>query len=110
MKKILIVDDEYNTTASIAIGMKRYGFHVETANNGTEGLEKIQEQEFDYVVCDIEMPGMNGWELSSKISTICPSIKIIFMTAVLKPNVALNISKSPILIKPFELKELISLL
>lgn len=110
MLKILIVDNEHNSTEALAIGVKRYGYYVETANSGEEGLLKIKNTKFDYVLCDIDMPEMDGWEFTSKIYSICKEIKIIYMTALLRGRVHKKFSKFPLLIKPFKLNELITLL
>ena len=110
MLKILIVDDEHNSTESLAIGVKRYGYYVDTANSGEEGLAKLKNTKFDYVLCDIDMPEMNGWEFASKIYSIYKEIKIIYMTALLRGKIHTKFSKFPLLIKPFKLNELITIL
>jgi len=110
MLKILIVDNEPNSTESLSIGIRRYGFYVETANSGQEGLQKISQTKFDFVVCDIDMPEMDGWELFTKIQERYPDITMIFMTALLRKNYKTPFNKQPLLIKPFQLQELVQLL
>ena len=66
-QKILLIDDEINFLKSIAIGLKKYGLSVVTATNGNEGFVKFKNEEFDYVVCDINLPDTTGWEVASKI-------------------------------------------
>jgi len=62
-KKILIVDDEPFILKSLTFVLKREGFHVESATDGLEAKEKIQQLKPDIVFLDIMMPKMNGMEV-----------------------------------------------
>ncbi|MBL7066335.1 MAG: response regulator [Candidatus Marinimicrobia bacterium] len=110
MKKILIVDDQPTSTEPIAIGLRKYGYYAESANNGKEGLLKIKNGKFDYVLCDIDMPEMNGWEFASNVSLVYSDINFIFMTAGLRGKVKEGFKKFPFLIKPFDFEKLVELL
>lgn len=66
-KRILIVDDSL-TTRTIAINtLNAVGFKTKTAVNGQQAWDIIQKQDFDCIVTDIQMPKMNGFELTKKI-------------------------------------------
>ena len=109
MKKILIVDDQLNSTESIAIGLRKYGYYAESANSGKEGLLKVKNGKFDYVLCDINMPEMDGWEFANKAKAFT-SADFIFITADSRTNKKTEFSSYSLLIKPIELSSIIELL
>ena len=59
-KRILIVDDEENMRHMLKTMLTRYGYAVDTAKDGEQGLSKIAGQRFDFILCDVKMPQMNG--------------------------------------------------
>jgi two-component system, NtrC family, response regulator AtoC len=59
-KSILIIDDEENMRHMLKTMLGRYGYAINTAHDGAEGLEKISEQQFDFILCDVKMPRMDG--------------------------------------------------
>ena len=83
IKRLLIVDDEEALTFSlyqifINVPMK---CEVLTASNGDEALVKIEKGQFDLVITDIAMPGINGLDLLSMIKAKHPLTKVIVITA-----------------------------
>lgn len=68
-KKILVVDDSITTRTMEATILEAHGHFVQTAVNGFEAWQRLQNEEFDIVVSDIEMPVMNGFELTKKIKS-----------------------------------------
>lgn len=78
---ILIVDDNEDLLQTFAMILKRRGFCVETADNGTSAVDKFKEQDFDVTLMDIVMPKMNGVEAFKKIKEIQPGAPVILMTA-----------------------------
>lgn len=66
-KKILVVDDEPDITASIKNGLTRNGFEVDAFNDPTDALEKYSAGKYDLLLLDIRMPKMNGFELYREI-------------------------------------------
>ena len=63
MKRILIVDDEPHIIRVVKLSLTRQGYHVDTARNGEEGLEKLHAQSYDVVITDIQMPRMTGKQM-----------------------------------------------
>ena len=61
--KILVVDDSQTVRTLLSFILKSNGFEVESAINGVDALEKIYKDEFDLVVCDVNMPKMDGLTL-----------------------------------------------
>ncbi|MCK4893312.1 MAG: response regulator [Calditrichia bacterium] len=83
IKRLLIVDDEEALTFSlyqIFINVKME-CEVLTASSGNEALTKIEQGEFDLVITDIAMPGINGLDLLSIIKGKHPMTKVIIITA-----------------------------
>ena len=66
-KSVLIVDDSPVIRNSLCFLLETEGFHVHTASNGLEGLEKIQAAQFDTIIVDINMPKMHGYDLIKEI-------------------------------------------
>jgi two-component system, NtrC family, response regulator HydG len=78
---ILIVDDNEDLLQTFAMILKRRGFCVQTAGNGTSAVDKFKEQSFDVTLMDIVMPEMNGVEAFKKIKEMQPGAPVILMTA-----------------------------
>jgi two-component system, sensor histidine kinase and response regulator len=62
MNSILVIDDKEEIRTLIKAVLSNYGFSVMEANNGQRGVQMLRDQKPDLVVCDINMPGMNGYE------------------------------------------------
>ena len=75
--RILVIDDERSFVSGLAQILRRDGYTVDTADNGTAGLAQLQAHRYDVLLCDLRMPGLNGPELytiSCCISILtCPS-------------------------------------
>lgn len=80
MLKILYVEDDQGFRIPITGVLKNEGYHVEIAEDGIEALEKYQDNNFDLVITDYKMPGMNGLELIKRIREVNSEQKIILMT------------------------------
>lgn len=79
-KKVLLVDDEVDFTASLGKILRRRGFEVETASDGLIALERITHQAFDVIVLDVKMPGMDGIETLREIKKKKPTVEVIMLT------------------------------
>lgn len=66
-KSVLIVDDSAVIRNSLGFLLEMEGFEVHTAKNGVEGLEKVQNHQFDTIIADINMPKMHGYDLIKEI-------------------------------------------
>ena len=60
MRSILVIDDVEQVVFVITMALAKYGFIVEIASDGLEGIKKFDEGRFDLVITDICMPGLNG--------------------------------------------------
>jgi two-component system alkaline phosphatase synthesis response regulator PhoP len=78
---ILVVDDEITMCLVLKRVLKKAGYGVGVAVDGTEALNYIREKKPDAVLLDLMMPGMNGREICQRIRIISPSTRIIYFTA-----------------------------
>jgi two-component system response regulator YesN len=111
--KVLIVDDEdlFREYLKTKILWENYGFHVyEQAKNGSEAFKIVQTQTPDLVFLDINMPLMDGIELSKKIKECSPATRIIIVSGYSEfeyARRAVKIGVDDYILKPFSRKELV---
>ena len=67
MRTILVIDDETGITRVIQEALRMFGYEVEVAFNGREGIRKFDDHPFDLVITDICMPGVNGTSVAHHI-------------------------------------------
>lgn len=80
-KQILVVDDEKNIRFTLKEALTAEGGKIDSAMNGEEALEKMQEKDYDLVLLDLKMPGMDGIDVLHRISEHYPGVKVIILTA-----------------------------
>ena len=103
--RILVVDDEDVVRESLREWFIEDGYPVDTAADAREALGKIAEAEWDILLVDIKMPGMNGLELQQKVKTILPDAIIIIITAYASVDTAVQALKGgayDYITKPFD--------
>ena len=81
MKKILIIDDEEKIRTLLSRIISLEGFDVQVAGDCKIGLNKLDREDFDVVLCDVKLPDGNGVELTKKIKDKFPLVEIILLTA-----------------------------
>lgn len=109
-RKILIVEDEKKIADTIKFGLSEYGFHVEVAYDGTLGYHLFNAQDFNLVILDINLPGMNGYDLCKAIRLKDQQIPIIMLTSMiaLKDKIeGYDSGADDYMVKPFEFRELL---
>ena len=107
---VLVVDDERNVTQLVRLYLTTDGFHVETASNGEEAIEKARRTRPDIVILDLMMPDMDGWEVCRQLRVI-GDIPIIMLTARgedVDKIVGLELGADDYLTKPFNPRELVA--
>ncbi len=112
--RILIVDDEPNLVQVIARVLLRQNYRVEMAFSGQEALEKVKQQAFNLILCDLRMPDTNGFQLYESLLEQSPDAKqkIIFMTGDIVNRNTLHFLQEHnlrYLTKPFEVEDLLHL-
>ena len=78
---ILIIDDEENMRHMLSKMLARAGYLVQVAADGKEGLVKIADAEFDFILCDIKMPNMDGIDFLKNCADKNDKATIIMMSA-----------------------------
>ncbi len=68
MAQILIVDDSPTEIHVLKSMLEKHGFEVETAENGTEGIERARELKPDLILMDVVMPGLNGFQATRQLT------------------------------------------
>jgi len=80
MKAILFVDDHEVLARLSCEILEMQGYRAVSAYNGEEALEKFEQEEFDVLVTDFRMDGMNGVELAKKVHERHPDVPVIIVT------------------------------
>lgn len=81
MSRILIVDDEKNLRLTMRMCLEPFGYEISTADDGKDALRQLEEQEFDLILLDIRLPGMDGLEVLRRAVKHHPDIRIIMVSA-----------------------------
>jgi len=80
LNRILIVDDELGVREVLTEILREFGFEVTAAENGRRALEFLEEEAFGVVFTDLDIPGMNGLELSREVKDRHPDMKVCLFT------------------------------
>ena len=80
-EKVLIVEDEENERSGLAELVTSWGYRVDTARDGAEGLEKATQWSPSIVITDLKMPRMGGLELLGQLAEQATTIAVILVTA-----------------------------
>ena len=108
--RILVVEDEFKTADYLRKGLSESGYLVEVALNGLDGQHLIQESEFDLVILDVMLPGIDGWQLLQIVRRKAQT-PVLFLTArdAVEDRVkGLELGADDYLVKPFSYAELLA--
>ncbi len=108
-KAVLVVDDDRNHRLMLKTLLKRWGYAISEAEDGSQAIESVREGPFDLVLMDIRMVKVSGLEALGAIKSYNPSIPIIIMTAYSSVETAREALKSgayDYLTKPLDFDEL----
>ena len=78
---ILIADDEEQIREPLSFILNKEGYNCKTVNDGSNAIKALQEDNYDILITDIKMPGMNGVEVLEKSREISPETIVILITA-----------------------------
>lgn len=109
-RTILVIEDERKIADTLKMGLSENGFDVEVAYDGKIGLLLFSSQKFDLVILDINLPGMNGYELCKSIRYRNPNMMVIMLTSMssLENKIeGYDAGADDYLVKPFEFRELL---
>ena len=108
--RILIVDDEERFRLTLAKLLKVRELDVTTLGSGPEALEALKQEQYDVIVLDVRMPGMDGIQTLAEIKKLNPNIEVIILTGHASVDAAVDIMKLggyDYLLKPCSVEELI---
>ena len=106
-EKILLVDDEPAIRQMLTRLLTGEGYNVLSATSGIEALDFANRADFDLVLLDLNMPGMDGWDTFEKLTAKNPLLPVIVITA--RPNqrfTALAAGIGALMEKPLDLQKL----
>lgn len=109
-RKILIVEDEKKIADTLKLGLAEHGFYVEAAYDGKIGNHLVTSQRWDLVLLDINLPGMNGYDLCKTIRHRYPDMLVIMLTSMSSLDDKIegyDAGADDYIIKPFEFRELL---
>lgn len=108
--RILVVEDEPRLLRNLAKALREEGYAVDTSESGDEGLYKATNYNYDAIVLDVMLPGMDGWEVLKRLRQEKPT-PVLMLTArdAHKDRVrGLDGGADDYLVKPFDLEELLA--
>ena len=105
--RILIVEDEPDLLASLAQALREDGYAVDTADNGDDGLFNAEGTDYDALVLDVMLPGLDGWEILRRLRKT-KKTPVLMLTArdQTRDRVkGLDTGADDYVVKPFDLEE-----
>ncbi|HDH98040.1 MAG TPA: response regulator [Deltaproteobacteria bacterium] len=109
--KILLVDDEVTFTENMAKLLNARGYRVTTANSGDEAIRMLEKENFDVVVLDLKMPGMDGITTLKEIKKLDLFTETLILTghgSIDSALEAVKLGAYDYLTKPCEIDELVA--
>jgi DNA-binding response OmpR family regulator len=108
--KVLLVEDEKKIAESLKKGLTEQNYHVEIAFDGLIGKRLFETHPFDMVILDINLPGMNGYDLCKEIRQRNERIPVVMLTALNATDDKIegfDAGADDYIVKPFDFKELL---
>lgn len=108
--RVLVIEDEPDLLGSVVQALREDGYAVDGAADGEDGLYKAENYEYDAVVLDIMLPGMDGWEVLRRLrqQKKTPVLMLTARDAVRDRVRGLNSGADDYLVKPFDISELLA--
>ena len=108
-KRILVVEDDPDISHLLEINLMDIAFQVDVVNNGVDGLNRASNHDYQLIVLDLMLPGMDGLELCRRLRSQSVNIPVLMLTArssELDRVLGLELGADDYLTKPFSIKEL----
>jgi two-component system copper resistance phosphate regulon response regulator CusR len=108
---LLVIEDDAKAAQSLQDGLNSEGFAVDTCLNGTNGLELALTGQYDLLILDVMLPGLDGWDVLKEIRKQANAIPVVMLTArdSIEHRVrGLSLGADDYLIKPFAFAELLA--
>jgi two-component system OmpR family response regulator len=108
--RVLIVEDEPDLLGSLLQAVREDGYAADGAADGDEGLYKAQNYEYDAILLDIMLPGLDGWEVLRRLRTAkkTPVLMLTARDAVRDRVKGLDTGADDYVVKPFDIDEVLA--
>lgn len=109
--RMLVIEDEHRIAAAIKKGLEQESYAVDTAFNGTDGFDLASSEEYDVIILDLMLPGMDGLTICKELRKIHIHTPILILTAkgqVQDKVEGLDAGADDYLTKPFSFEELLA--
>jgi DNA-binding response OmpR family regulator len=109
--KILVIEDEAAVISLIERGLKEKGLEVSIAMDGNTGLQMIRDHQFNLVILDLMLPGMNGIQVCREIRSLGLDLPVLMLTALGSTEnivTGLDSGADDYMVKPFKINELVA--
>lgn len=109
--KVLVVEDELKTGTYLKQGLSEAGFVVDLQRNGFDGMHLALTEDYDLVVLDVMLPGLDGWQVLQQVRQGGKNMPVFFLTArdqVEDRVKGLELGADDYLVKPFSFSEFLS--
>jgi DNA-binding response OmpR family regulator len=110
-ESILLIEDEESVQSTLGLRLRREGYVVDTASDGTEAFEKVTTSPFDLIILDVMLPDRNGFDLCRDIRQAGLATPILFLTArkqTADKVLGLKLGADDYVTKPFKAEELLA--
>ena len=110
MFKILIVDDDRDFSKAVETYLSRNGYDVCYAPSADIAYDAIYKNVFDLIICDIMMPGTDGFQFASQFRSVNPTIPLLFISAlddIKSKHKGFQLGIDDYMVKPIEFDEMI---
>ncbi|MFD2527587.1 response regulator transcription factor [Flavihumibacter stibioxidans] len=107
---ILLVEDEKKIAETLKKGLEELQYEVDLAYDGNAGREMFDNQSYDLVIADINLPGMNGYELLKHIRGVNQQVPVLLLTALSSTEDKIEgfeTGADDYIVKPFDFAELV---
>jgi two-component system cell cycle response regulator CpdR len=111
MARILLAEDDDQMRAFLSRGLRRAGHAVDAVGDGEAALVRSCDADYDLLLADVVMPGIDGIELARRMTVRQPGIRIMFITgfaAVALQDHHFALHRPRVVAKPFHLRHLIA--
>ena len=109
--KVLLIEDEFKMADLIRKGLKENSFSVDVAYHGSDGLKLALSHDYDMIVLDVMIPGIDGWEVLRRLrekKNLTPVIILSALDSLEDRLHGLEIGADDYLVKPFAFSELVA--
>ena len=109
--RVLLIEDDYAVSQSVETILKKEGMVVDTTDDGEDGLDCGKLYDYDIIILDLNLPGMNGYEVLKNLRTSKISTPVLILSGLYEPDKkvkGLGYGADDYLTKPFDKDELLA--